>query len=47
MTLSEKQVLAAEARTLIKRLLLCDDSEFVDLIIECISSADEYPLRTV
>lgn len=45
MTLEEKQVIAATARQLIMRLELCDDSDFVDLVIECVASADSCPLE--
>ena len=45
MTLTEKQALAATARTLIHRLIECDDMEFADLVLECVMSADDYPLQ--
>lgn len=45
MTLQEKQALAATARTLIEKLQECDNHEFVDLVLECVVSADDYPLQ--
>ena len=45
MTLEEKQVVAATARKLIRLLELCDDGEFVDLVIDCVASNVEYPLE--
>ena len=40
MTLKEKQVIAATARKLIRLLEECDDNDFVDLVLECVASAD-------
>lgn len=45
MTLQEKQAIAAAARTLIECLESCDDGQFVDLVVDCISSADPVPLE--
>lgn len=45
MTMQEKQFLAAHARTLIVRLQFCEDSEFVDLIVDCVASGDTLPLE--
>ena len=42
MTLEEKQVIAAIARKLIRLLKECDDGDFVDLILECVMSVDDY-----
>lgn len=44
MTLEEKQIVAATARKLINLLELCDDGEFVDLVIDCVASNVDYPL---
>lgn len=46
MTLPEKQALAAIARALIWELQECDDQELVDLVLECVASADDYPLQS-
>lgn len=46
MTLTEKQDIAATARVLIWKLQACDNQEFVDLVLECVASADEYPLQS-
>lgn len=46
MTLPEKQTLAAMARALIWELQECDDQEFVDLVLECVASADDYRLQS-
>ena len=45
MRLDNKQKIAATARQLIRMLEECDDSEFVDLVLDCVASADAYPLR--
>ena len=42
MILEEKQIIAAEARKLISMLENCDDDRFVDLIINCVATADTY-----
>lgn len=43
--MQEKQFLAAHARGLIVRLQSCEDSEFVDLIVDCVASGDTLPLE--
>lgn len=45
MTLKEKQAIAAAARTLICYLESCDDWQFVDLVVDCVSAADPAPLE--
>lgn len=45
MTIQEKQFLAAHARELITRLQFCEDSDFVDLIVDCVASGDTMPLE--
>lgn len=45
MTNTEKKDIAATARDLITLLYDCDDSEFVDLVVECVASSDRYPLQ--
>ena len=42
MTIEEKQVIAATARKLIRLLEQCDDCDFVDLVLNCVMSADDY-----
>ena len=44
MDLVQKQAIAATARTLIHQLEFCDDAEFVDLVIGCVASADDWPI---
>ena len=44
MTIEEKQVIAATARKLIRLLVQCDDSDFVDLILNCVMIADDYSI---
>ena len=46
MTLEEKQLIAATARKLIRLLEDCDDNEFIDLIVYCVTSNVDYPLYT-
>ena len=41
MSLVEKQKIAAVARTLIKLLLECDDSDFVETVVQCICDGDK------
>ena len=43
--MQEKQFLAAHARELIVRLQFCEDSEFVDFIVDCVASGDALPLE--
>lgn len=43
--MQEKQFLAAHARELIVRLQFCEDSEFVDFIVDCVASGDTLPLE--
>lgn len=45
MTIKEKQFLAGYARELITRLEFCEDDDFVDLIVQCVISADKLPLE--
>ena len=45
MTLGEKQLIAATARKLIRLLDDCDNDEFVDLVLDCVTSNDDYPLQ--
>lgn len=45
MTLEEKQAIAATARILIRYLEACDDWQFVDLVTDCVNSADPAPLE--
>lgn len=45
MTIQEKQFLSAHARELITRLQFCEDTEFVDLIVDCVASGDTLPLE--
>lgn len=44
MTINEKQSIATTARTLIRQLEFCDEEEFVDLVVNCIASADPCPI---
>lgn len=45
MNIYEKQKIAAAARTLITELEFCDDEEFVELVVECVATADPSPLE--
>lgn len=45
MNIYEKQNIAAIARTLITELEFCDDEEFVELVLECVTTADSSPLE--
>lgn len=45
MTLGDKQKIAAVARSLIRLLRMCDDSDFVDEIVECVKDGDETPIE--
>lgn len=45
MPLEEKQKIAAYARELIRLLDLCGESDFVDLVLECVSAGDPVPLE--
>lgn len=45
MELEEKQLIAATARKLIQLLELCDDGEFVDLVLNCVADGFDYPLE--
>lgn len=44
MTLSEKQKIAAAARTLIFLLQDCEDEEFVDKVLACVNDCEPYGL---
>lgn len=46
MTLEEKQLITATARKLIRLLEDCDDDEFVDLVLNCVMSADSFGIET-
>lgn len=45
MTIKEKQFIAAVARDLIVRLQFCEDGDFVDFIVDCVTSGDTLPLE--
>lgn len=45
MNIYEKQKIAAIARTLITELEFCDDEEFVELVLECVTNANNVPLE--
>lgn len=45
MNIYEKQKIAAIARTLITELEFCDDEEFVELVLECVATANSVPLE--
>lgn len=45
MNIYEKQKIAATARTLIRELEFCDDEEFVKLVLECVTTANNVPLE--
>ena len=45
MNIYEKQKIAAIARALIRELEFCDDEEFVELVLECVTSADLVPIK--
>ena len=45
MNIYEKQKTASIARMLITELEFCDDEEFVELILECVTSANPMPLE--
>lgn len=45
MNIYEKQKIASIARTLIRELKFCDDEEFVELVLECVTTADPSPLE--
>lgn len=40
MNIYEKQKIAATARTLITELEFCDDEEFVELVLDCVTTAN-------
>lgn len=40
MNIYEKQKIAAIARTLITELEFCNDEEFVELVLECVTTAN-------
>lgn len=44
MNIYEKQKIAAIARTLITELEFCDEEEFVELVLECVATANNVPL---
>ena len=45
MEMKDKQMIAATARQLIWMLEACDDEEFVDMILNCVMSADSFSLE--
>lgn len=45
MNIYEKQKIAAIARTLITELEFCDDEEFVELVLECVATANHVLLE--
>lgn len=45
MNIYEKQKIASIARTLIRELEFCDDEEFVELILECVATANPVPIE--
>ena len=45
MNIYEKQKIASIARALITELEFCDDEEFVDLVLECVTSINPVPLE--
>lgn len=45
MNIYEKQQIASIARTLIRELEFCDDEEFVELVLECVATADNGSLE--
>lgn len=46
MNIYEKQKIASIARTLIRELEFCDDEEFVELILECVTTANPVLLES-
>lgn len=45
MPLEEKQKIASSARELIRLIDLCGEPDFVDLVLECVSTGDPVPLE--
>lgn len=45
MTSREKNEIIVATKELMNLLEDCDDCDFVDLVLECIASADSYPLE--
>lgn len=45
MNIYEKQKIASIARTLITELEFCDEEEFVELVLECVTTANSVPLE--
>lgn len=45
MNIYEKQKIASIARTLIRELEFCDDEEFVELVVECVATANNVLLE--
>ena len=46
MNIYDKQKIASIARTLIRELEFCDDEEFVELVLECVTTANNVPLES-
>lgn len=44
MNIYEKQKIASIARTLITELEFCDDEKFVELVLGCVTTANNLPL---
>lgn len=45
MNIYEKQKIASIARTLIRELEFCDEEEFIELVLECVTSANPVPIE--
>lgn len=45
MNIYEKKKIASIARTLITELEFCDDEEFVELVLKCVTTANPVPLE--
>lgn len=45
MNIYEKQKIASIARTLIRELEFCGDEEFVEMVVECVATANNVPLE--
>ena len=43
MTLEDKRIIASTAITLIRLLRSCDDSDYVDEVVECVQDGEIYP----
>lgn len=45
MDIYEKRRIAAIARALIQALEFCEDEEFLNLVLECVATANNVPLE--